>query len=155
MWIFPISVSVSVFSRVHRNSRGGSQYRLPAVENCLLNMLGSFAIKHFYEWKYLRMPQPCMEPLLPIVLVSATPAYRSFFELNQRSGKMGLRKQLAKALPVQWTDSGNFGHRQLLKRAVQVMGSRWWWWYFLFSLFLNMLLFCWCYWGKQKPHEEL
>lgn len=59
-------------------------------------MVGSFAIKSFYELKYLRMSQPCIETALP------APAPRSFFELNQGSRSWGLKMKLANILPVQY-----------------------------------------------------
>lgn len=58
-------------------------------------MVESFAIKSFYELKYLRMPQPCVESALP------APAPRSCFELNQESRSLGLKMKLANILPVQ------------------------------------------------------
>lgn len=98
--MFPFEC-LSHFSSLHRTLDCSSQSRLLALGNCLHKMVGSFAIKCFYELKYLGMPQASIELALPIVLVSAVPACGSFLELDQRSRKMGLREQLANILPVQ------------------------------------------------------
>lgn len=105
MWFFPFSVSLSLSLWKHTQASEqqfsgqiACAWKLPA-----LNVV-SFAIKCFYELKYLRMLQACVEPALPIVLYLQLSLCVDASLSESRKQKDGIKEAVSQCIanPVNW-----------------------------------------------------